>query len=76
MNVHKAEQQAQIVYLSHGGGPLPLLGDSSHASMIKFMQELPSQLRKPDAIVVISAHWEENIATLQAAANPTILYDY
>jgi len=76
MNVAKAEQRAQIVYLSHGGGPLPILGDPSHASMIKFMQELPSQLRKPDAIVVISAHWEENIATLQTAASPIMFYDY
>jgi len=76
MNVNKAERQAQIVYLSHGGGPLPILGDPSHTSMIKFMQELPSQLRKPDAIVVISAHWEEKIATLQAADSPTMLYDY
>ena len=74
--MHQAEQKAQIVYLSHGGGPLPILGDPSHASMVKFMQVLPSQLRKPEAIVVISAHWEENVATLQAAESPAMLYDY
>ena len=76
MGAVKPERQAQIVYLSHGGGPLPILGDPSHASMIQFMRKLPSQLRRPEAIVVVSAHWEENIATLQAAGSPAMLYDY
>ena len=56
-------RKAQIVYFSHGGGPLPLLGDASHEAMVDFMTELPGRLRKPDAIVVISAHWEESICT-------------
>ena len=49
----------QIVYFSHGGGPLPILGDAGHEAMVDFMRQLPSQLRKPEAILVISAHWEE-----------------
>jgi len=68
--------QAQIVYLSHGGGPLPILGDPGHKAMVDFMHQLPSQLHQPDAIVVISAHWEERQATLLGAANPPMLYDY
>ena len=67
---------AQIVYFSHGGGPLPILGDPGHKAMIDFMTQLPSQLRKPDAIVVISAHWEERAATLLGAQNPEMFYDY
>lgn len=67
---------AQIVYFSHGGGPLPILGDASHQAMIDFMRQLPSQLRKPEAILVISAHWEEGAATLLGAANPPMFYDY
>ena len=58
------ERKAQIVYFSHGGGPLPILGDSGHKAMVEFMNALPNQLEKPDAILVISAHWEENEATL------------
>lgn len=69
-------QQARIVYLSHGGGPLPLLGDAAHAAMIAFMQRLPAQLPRPDAILVISAHWEEDVVTLQDGATPELLYDY
>ncbi len=67
---------AQIVYFSHGGGPLPILGDASHQAMIDFMTRLPSQLTKPDAILVISAHWEESAATLLGAQTPPMFYDY
>jgi aromatic ring-opening dioxygenase catalytic subunit (LigB family) len=68
--------KAQIVYFSHGGGPLPILGDASHKAMVDFMIMLPAQLKKPDAILVISAHWEENAATLLGAQNPAMFYDY
>jgi len=68
--------KAQIIYFSHGGGPLPILGDAGHKAMVDFMRQLPSRLRRPDAILVISAHWEENEATLTGAASPPLLYDY
>jgi aromatic ring-opening dioxygenase catalytic subunit (LigB family) len=71
-----AEERAQLVYLSHGGGPLPLLGDPGHAAMVEFMRRLGPQLRRPDAILVVSAHWEEPVATVQGAAAPDLLYDY
>ena len=67
---------AQIVYFSHGGGPLPILGDPSHKAMVDFMTKLPSQLRRPDAILVISAHWEEPHATVLGAEHPEMFYDY
>jgi len=72
----KIENQAQIVYFSHGGGPLPILGDPGHRAMVDFMLRLPSRLRMPDAILVISAHWEEKAATLLGASNPPMFYDY
>lgn len=68
--------KAQIVYFSHGGGPLPLLGDANHEAMVDFMTDLPDRLRKPDAIVVISAHWEESAATLTSGSAPPMFYDY
>jgi 4,5-DOPA dioxygenase extradiol len=76
MEQNSLEKKAQIVYFSHGGGPLPILGDVGHKAMIDFMTQLPSQLTKPDAILVISAHWEENAATLLGAQNPAMFYDY
>lgn len=69
-------EPAQIIYFSHGGGPLPILGDASHKAMVDFMLQLPSQLTRPDAILVISAHWEESAATLMGAAQPAMFYDY
>jgi 4,5-DOPA dioxygenase extradiol len=46
------ERQARIVYFSHGGGPLPILGEPGHKAMVDFMEVLPSRLRRPDAILV------------------------
>jgi 4,5-DOPA dioxygenase extradiol len=69
-------KKAQIIYFSHGGGPLPLLGDPGHKTMIDFMTELPKKLNKPEAILVISAHWEERVPTLLGAENPPMFYDY
>ncbi|MDC7228733.1 MAG: class III extradiol ring-cleavage dioxygenase [Sphaerochaetaceae bacterium] len=68
--------KANVVYLSHGGGPLPLLGDPSHRAMVRFMRQLGEDLPRPKAIVVVSAHWEEEIPTLTASPSPPLLYDY
>jgi len=76
MNQDTPETRAQIVYFSHGGGPLPMLGDASHQAMVDFMRRLPSRLEKPDAILVISAHWEEVVPTLLGARTPPLFYDY
>jgi len=76
MDQNTSESKAQIIYISHGGGPLPILGDPGHKAMIDFMKRLPSRLKKPDAILVISAHWEESAATLLAAPTPPMFYDY
>jgi 4,5-DOPA dioxygenase extradiol len=73
---NNSERLAQIVYFSHGGGPLPILGDPGHQAMVDFMIQLPSQLKKPDLILVISAHWEESAATFLGAKNPATFYDY
>lgn len=65
-----------IVYLSHGGGPLPILGDSTHQKMVSFLRALPNGMEKPDSIIVISAHWEENMPMITGAENPKLVYDY
>lgn len=76
MENNSPQDNAQIVYFSHGGGPLPILGDPGHKAMVDFMTNLPSQLRRPDAILVISAHWEESLATVLGAEHPVMFYDY
>ena len=76
LNQNDPETKAQIVYFSHGGGPLPILGDPGHRAMVDFMRQLPSRLKRPEAILVISAHWEESTATLLGAQTPSMFYDY
>jgi aromatic ring-opening dioxygenase catalytic subunit (LigB family) len=66
----------QILFLSHGGGPMPLLGDAGHKEMFACLQKIASILRKPSAILVVSAHWEEKIPTITSGANPSLIYDY
>jgi len=70
------KKKTSIVYFSHGGGPLPIFGDAGHKAMVDFMRQLPSRLKKPEAIIVISAHWEESTATLLGAQAPSLFYDY
>jgi len=41
------QNKKRIAYFSHGGGPLPLLGDSGHKAMIDFMRVLPQQIARP-----------------------------
>lgn len=68
--------QSQIIFFSHGGGPLPILGDVSHKAMVEFLLQLSTRLRRPEAIIVISAHWEESTATVLGASTPPLFYDY
>ena len=67
---------ADVIYFSHGGGPLPILGDPSHNEMISFMKKLPEELEKPEAIIVISAHWEEEVPSIIGSNSPSLFYDY
>ena len=71
-----ANKKSSIVYLSHEGGPMPLMKDPSHLKMIEFMKELPQRIEKPDEILFISAHWEEKIPTVISSSSPSLLYDY
>lgn len=67
---------SSIIYIPHGGGPLPLLGDPNHKSMVDFLTTLPSNISKPDAILMISAHWEADKPTITGGALPELIYDY
>lgn len=70
------------VYLPHGGGPWNIMDQpwgepDSLARLTKYLQGLPNvPAEKPRAALVISAHWEEDVATVLTAARPPMLYDY
>lgn len=69
-------KQGSLIFISHGGGPWPLLGDPRHRNLIDFLKKNPSTLITPSAILVISGHWEEDFATIQGSAHPPMLFDY
>ncbi|MDX1456227.1 MAG: class III extradiol ring-cleavage dioxygenase [Marinobacter sp.] len=71
-----SDHNAPILYLPHGGGPLPLLGDPGHQGMKDFLEAIPGRLGQPEAIVVISAHWETETVTVTTGAQPELIYDY
>jgi aromatic ring-opening dioxygenase catalytic subunit (LigB family) len=70
-----------VVFIPHGGGPWPFveLGLPPHevealAAYLRSVRDVPP--RRPRALLVVSAHWEEPVPTVQTAAHPPILYDY
>lgn len=65
-----------VIYISHGGGPLPLLGDTAHREMLANLKQIAATITKPSAIIVISAHWEQTRPTITSAARPALIYDY
>lgn len=64
------------VFVNHGGGPLPLLGQQP--SIAKALRSYASTLdRKPKAIVLIDAHWEADAVTVSTAKqHKELIFDY
>ena len=71
-----SKKLSSILFLPHGGGPLPLLGDKGHLEMISFLQKIPASIPTPSAIAMISAHWETEEVTITSGNNPELIYDY
>lgn len=67
---------AKALFISHGGGPMPLLGDPRHSELVTTLESIAAALQKPEAIIVVSAHWETSLPTITAGAQPSLIYDY
>lgn len=70
-------------YLSHGGGPCfwmdfpPPFGRDAFTPLKNYLAGLLATVpQKPRAILLVSAHWEEKVPTVGAAAQPSMIYDY
>ena len=70
------DQLSPVLFITHGGGPLPLLGDESHQNLRDFLKMVTPALGQPSAILVISAHWEEDKSTITSGKTPSLIYDY
>lgn len=65
-----------VAFISHGGGPLPILGDANHQEMNDTLKTIVGDIPKPDVIIVISAHWEEDVIAITSSPSPELIYDY
>jgi len=72
----KQTRSGSIAYISHGGGPLPLLGDAAHDQLVDNLRHLATILPRPSAVVIISAHWEADKPTITGGERPELIYDY
>ncbi len=70
------------LFIAHGGGPCFFMEwkmgpRDTWDGMAAWLKQLASTIgQKPRALVVISAHWEEQEFTINTGAHPTLLYDY
>lgn len=65
-----------VLYLPHGGGPMPLLGEAGHKDLIAFLTMVPKVLPHPKAILMISGHWESEVTAISSSPEPEMFYDY
>lgn len=70
--------QQPTLFIPHGGGPCFFMDwPQTWDHMAAFLRGLGSTLpQKPDAIVVVSGHWEEQVATVTSGTAPELIYDY
>jgi aromatic ring-opening dioxygenase catalytic subunit (LigB family) len=78
----QATERLPVVYVPHGGGPWPFVktpfGSESELSALESFLRGLGQLPKtpPHALLMISAHWEEERPSVTTGARPPLLFDY
>jgi aromatic ring-opening dioxygenase catalytic subunit (LigB family) len=67
-------------FIPHGGGPCFFMDwdpPDTWSRMAEYLRGMPDEVgSRPKALVVISGHWEEKVATIQNNPAPPLLYDY
>lgn len=66
-------------FVSHGGGPWPYIDGlkDKYAKTAAQLRQIPHTLDvKPNAVLVISGHWEQPEFTVSTAEHPPMVYDY
>jgi aromatic ring-opening dioxygenase catalytic subunit (LigB family) len=76
MKIMSGDGTTPIIFIPHGGEPMPLLNEPNHRSLIHFLKSIGSKLGQPKAILIISAHWEADIAATSSTEYPEVIYDY
>ena len=67
-------------FISHGGGPWPWMKKEMggvYDRLAASLADMPRQIgRTPGAILMVSAHWEAPVFTVQGNPRPPMIYDY
>lgn len=70
---------APAIFVNHGGGPLPLLGDRDHLPLTKFLKDDIHNyisLKDVKAIILVTAHWEEPKVAISSGKHHPLYFDY
>ena len=67
-------------FISHGGGPWPWMMNELHGRYDRLaaaLREMPQHVgTTPKAVLMVSAHWEEQEFTVMSHPSPPMIYDY
>ncbi len=55
---------------------MPLMDDPGHADLIAYLKGFESEMGRPEAIILVSAHWEASTPTITAGVQPDLYFDY
>jgi aromatic ring-opening dioxygenase catalytic subunit (LigB family) len=67
------------LFIPHGGGPCFFMDDPAGrwTGMAAFLRDLPGRLpARPDAILLVSGHWETEGFAFTGNRQPPLIYDY
>ena len=66
-------------FISHGGGPWPWMPERQgmYRKLAASLADIPRQIGTvPQAVLVVTAHWDAREFAVQGSAHPPMLYDY
>ncbi|MBJ7538418.1 DODA-type extradiol aromatic ring-opening family dioxygenase [Marinomonas transparens] len=75
-STHDTNELMPVIYVPHGAGPMPLMGEPGHKDLIGFLKNIHTELKTPKAILIISGHWEGKVAMVSSSPAPKMFYDY
>ncbi|CAH2062384.1 unnamed protein product, partial [Iphiclides podalirius] len=69
---------APSVFLNHGGGPNPILGVEDDLDIAESLRNVSKivDMRRLKAIIVVTAHREEEVVTISSGTHHDLIYDY
>jgi aromatic ring-opening dioxygenase catalytic subunit (LigB family) len=81
-NATRSGERMPVAFVPHGGGPWPFVDVGFGAqreidALAAYLRGLPALTPTPPrALLVVSAHWEEEVPTVMTGERPPLLFDY